>query len=314
MITVTFSGDAALRICQRRWFFTSLVAHPTAKKDWIRREAHILRQLVHPPAWAGKLIHTTLEKLVLPAVCEGSLPDINDIVGYARSLMERQAEFSRKKMYRSISKAQAGGDFCALFADEYDDGLTLSQRDDTEWRVVTALTNIPALQSLWATLKLAQPHFIEHAFRVHLPNGMLEAKPDLGLVRGRRVTIVDWKSWASWTADPGDQLHFYAHALGKYWSSRGLRAQDFELIGVNLLQGAVASITCTEEDLDAADDRVLEFEEQAKTLVRGRSWSEIPLRSLGTPRHPETCTSCKFRKICRDAVSSTQEGTLWAAL
>ena len=120
MITVSFSSDATVRTCERRWFLGSIVAHPTANKDLIRREARLLRQLVYPEAWAGKIIHSTLEDIVVPAVREdGRLPNSDKILAHALDLMQRQAEFSRKRLYRTISKSKAGKDFCALYADEY---------------------------------------------------------------------------------------------------------------------------------------------------------------------------------------------------
>jgi hypothetical protein len=313
MTTVTFSADATLRVCERRWFFNSLVAHPTAKKEWIRREAHVLRQLTHPPAWAGKIIHTTIEDVVLPAVRAGHLPDVDAALAYARTLLKQQAEFSQKRRYRQTSKTKAGRDFCALFVDEYEDGLTQSQLEDTEWRVATALTNIPNMRDLWTSVQGAGQCFVEHSFRVRLEAALLEAKPDLVLLSGRRVIIVDWKSWTSFTADPGDQLRFYAHVLRQYWSRRGLKAQDFALLSVNLLRGTKTFVPCTEQDLNSAEDRIVEFLERSGSLLRDRSWSDIPVYTLGTPRSPETCDHCKFRSICRDAVPPAQEGELWAA-
>ncbi len=42
MTTVTFSADVGLRVCERRWFLRSAVAHPTAKKERMRREACVV--------------------------------------------------------------------------------------------------------------------------------------------------------------------------------------------------------------------------------------------------------------------------------
>lgn len=315
MITVTFSGDATLRTCERRWFFASIVAHPTANKEWIRREAHLLRQLVHPEAWAGRIIHSTLEDIVIPAVRRGGLlPSSAEIVTHARDLMQRQTKFSEKRLYRRISKSKAGRDFCALYAHEYGAGLTKAQRDEVEFRVTTALGNVSRVETLWPEVKTAQRLFIESSFRVRLDSAILEVKPDLIMVSAGRIKIVDWKCWASLTADPSDQLRFYAHVLMKYWSSQRLRANDFDLIGVNLLNGSVTPVTCTEEHLDEADDRVSECIERTQSILQGRSWQDIGLRSLGAPRSPSTCEFCKFRGICRDAIPQTKEEELCLAL
>lgn len=310
MTTVNFSSDMVLRVCERRWFLSSVVAHPTAKKERIRRDAHILRLLTTPPAWAGNIIHATLEDKILPAVRAGQNPDVTDALTYAHTLLERQAQFSQQRRYKAISKTKAGRDFCALFADEYGQGLTQDERTDTERRVTTALLNIPKMHSLWPVIHSASEYWIENSFRVRLDGAVLEAKPDLVLRSGRAVTIVDWKSWTSLTADPGEQLHFYAHTLQHYWSRQSLRVGDFTLLGVNLLEGRIIPVHCTEPGLDAVDDRIFEFRERTDALLCGRSWSDVPLRALGAPRGADTCTYCKFVSICRDAVPVAQEGVV----
>jgi hypothetical protein len=314
MITVSFSSDATVRTCERRWFLASIVAHPTANKDRIRREARLLRQLVHPEAWAGRIIHSTLEDVVIPAVCEGGLPTSEKILAHALDLMRRQEEFSRKKLYRNISKSKAGKDFCALYADEYDGGLTKPQREQVEFRVTTALGNVPRVETLWSEVKTTQRLFIEYSFRIRLYDAIIEAKPDLVIVSPGRIKIVDWKCWASLTADPSDQLRFYAYVLMKYWSNQKLQPKDFDLLAVNLLNGSLAPVTCTEEHWDETDDRILEFIERVDNILQGRSWQDIALRNLGIPRSPSTCESCKFRRICRDAVPQTREEELCLAL
>ena len=72
------------------------MAHPTANKDLIRRDARLLRQLVHPEAWAGRIIHSTLEDFVIPAVREGDLPKSEKMLTHALDLLQRQAEFSER--------------------------------------------------------------------------------------------------------------------------------------------------------------------------------------------------------------------------
>jgi hypothetical protein len=314
MITASFSSDATVRVCERRWFLASVVAHPTANKDPIRRDARLLRQLMHPEAWAGRIIHSVLEELVIPAASEsGRLPSSDQLIDQALNLMRRQEEFSRQKLYRSIPKSKAGGDFCALYADEYDGGLTTVQREQVEFRVTTASGNAPRVETLWCELNTAQRLFIEHSFRIRLHGALVEAKPDLVIVSSGRIKIVDWKCWTSLTADPCDQLRFYAYVLLKYWSNHKLLPKDFDLFAVNLLNGSVAPVTCTEEHWDEADDRILEFIERANNILRGRSWQDIGLRNLGIPRSPSTCESCKFRRICRDALPQTREEELCLA-
>lgn len=315
MITVSFSSDATVRVCERRWFLASVVAHPTANKDLIRRDARLLRQLVHPQAWAGRIIHSTLEEVVIPTACEsGRLPNSDHIIAHALDLMRRQEEFSHKKLYRNISKSKAGKDFCALYADEYDGGLTKVQREQVEFRVTTALGNVPRVETVWSELKTTQRSFIEHSFRIRLHGAVIEAKPDLIMISSGRTKIVDWKCWASLTADPSDQLRFYAYVLMKYWSNQKWQPKDFDLFGVNLLNGSMAPVTCAEEHWDEADDRILEFIERADNILQGRSWQDIALRNLGVPRSPSTCESCKFRRICRDALPQTREEELCLAL
>lgn len=315
MITVSFSSDATVRVCERRWFLANVVAHPTANKDLIRRDARLLRQLVHPEAWAGRIIHSTLEEVVIPAACEsGRLPSPDQLIAQALNLMRRQEEFSRKKLYRSISKSKAGRDFCALYADEYDGGLTTVQREQVEVRVTTALGNAPRVETLWSEVNTAQRLFIEHSFRIRLHDALVEVKPDLVIVSSGRTKIVDWKCWASMTSDPSDQLRFYAYVLMKYWSNQKLQPKDFDLLAVNLLKGSLVPVTCTEEHWDETDDRILEFIERADNILQGRSWQDIALRNLGVPRSPSTCESCKFRRICRDALPRTREEELCLAL
>jgi hypothetical protein len=280
----------------------------------MRRDARLLRQLVHPEAWAGRIIHSILEEIVIPAASESRrLPNPGQLIAQALDLMRRQEEFSRKKLYRFISKSKAGRDFCALYADEYDGGITKEQRDQVEFRVTTALGNTPNVETLWPELKIAQRLYIEDSFRIRLHNALVEVKPDLVIVLSERIKIVDWKCWASMTSDPSDQLRFYAYVLMKYWSNQKLQPEDFELLAVNLLNGSLSRVSCSEEHWDEADDRILEFIERADNVLQGRSWQDVALRSLGIPRSPSTCESCKFRRICRDALPQTREEELCLA-
>jgi len=311
MIVASFSSDATLRICERRWFLGSVVAHPTAKKDPLRREAHLLRQLMHPQAWAGQIVHTTVEKLVLPAVQRGELPEAQELIAYGRNLIAIQAEFSKRKLHRVNSKANAGKEFCALFADEYNGGLTIAEREEVDDRVVLALGNLARLETLWSQVRASSNISIERPFRVPLDGAILEAKPDLVILSGSLVTVVDWKCWTSLTADPSDQLRFYAHILTRFWDSRTLRADDFNLLGVNLLTASIIPVTILDADLDHADDRATEFLEHANGILDGRDWYEIDLRALSGPRNPNTCERCKFRGMCRDGSHTLKEQTSW---
>jgi hypothetical protein len=317
MIVSSFSSDAILRICERRWFLGSVVAHPTAKKDPLRREAHVLRQLMHPQAWAGRTVHTIIEQLVLPAVQKGKLPETCELIAYSQDLLKRQAEFSRQRLYRTVSKSRAGDQFCALFQDEYGQGLSPAELQEVEERVRVSLANVAKLGSLWSEVRTSQRVLPENSFRIILEGATLEAKPDLVFLSQGGTTIVDWKCWASLTADPSEQLRFYAYLLARYWNTRNLKAKDFRLLAVNLLAGSTTRVECSDDDLDLSDDRVTEFLERARNIIDGRSWSQIDLRALYGPRNPETCERCKFRGVCRDAlpasdaVSAPKEGTLW---
>ena len=310
MSSISFSADATLRICERRWLLGAVIAHPTAK-DTFRREAHLLRQLTHSVAWAGKIVHSILERSVIPAVRGGEVPSTSYLIDRACELLRKQADFSRQKLYRTVSKATAPDDFCALFADEYGKGLAETDRKDAEDRVILALSNAVGLDQLWSDVHHATRIFPESPFRVTLEGAVLEAKPDLVLLSGHRITVIDWKCWTSLTADPSDQLRFYAYVLGRYWQNRNIRPEDFRLLAVNLFTPSVVEVACEPGHLDDADDRITEFLERSRDVLDGRGWEDIPLRSLKGPRNPETCQRCKFRGICRDAAPATKEGTQW---
>ncbi|GEM_PF-4079986 len=310
MTVVSFSADATLRICERRWLLSAVIAHPTAK-DALRREAHCLRQLAHPAAWAGKVVHSILERSIIPMIRSGKPLDGLHLIDDARELLRKQEDFSRRRLYRTTAKATAPDDFCALFADEYGIGLTEADRKEAEDRVTLALSNAVRLDELWSDVRNAAIIYPEYPFRVNLASAVLEAKPDLVLISGSTATVIDWKCRTSLRADPSDQLRFYAYVLDRYWQNRKRRPEDFRLQAVDLFTPSFVEVSCEPKHFDEADDRVTEFLEHSLDLLDGRRWEDIPLRSLRGPRNPGTCESCKFRGICRDTAPAIKEGTQW---
>lgn len=62
----SFSTDRCFRRCQRQYFFQHVAAWHNAR-DPVRRESFLLKQVKSLDLWQGSLVHTGIERFVLPA-------------------------------------------------------------------------------------------------------------------------------------------------------------------------------------------------------------------------------------------------------
>lgn len=95
----SYSAHGAMRRCQRLLVFYQVMASHAAR-DPDRREAYVLKQFRHLPAWQGSLVHDVLSSRFLADVRAGRRADAAALTAAARDLARRQYDFSAARRYR----------------------------------------------------------------------------------------------------------------------------------------------------------------------------------------------------------------------
>ena len=139
----SINRSKAFQKCQRKWYFSEIVAQPKAK-DGIRREAYFLKQLKSIYAWRGSIVDTVIHKLIAPNLLRHRTPDVAEVLDYAARLMKSQINFAKEQKYRQlgVTKSNSGENFCALYELEYDNKLDDESLRRAEGEALLSLKNL----------------------------------------------------------------------------------------------------------------------------------------------------------------------------
>jgi hypothetical protein len=304
----SFSGERSFNRCQRQFFIREFVASHSPR-DPVRREYFVLKQLKTLDEWHGLLVHSGIEKMVVPLLSANARPNWDQVIAKTVKMAERQRGFSRAKRYRdaTLSKAKAGDDYCALLC--HDDGrdLTPEEWDTTVGVVEIAFRNLAGLDRLWEVIEGKRKYFPEMHMHLTYDGAHIVVKPDLVCFRrfGEPI-IVDWKvSEAMGGSDARTQMGVYAWAMSRssQWSVKKL--EDVELLEVQLLKPAVFSHTCDEDVLIEIENRVFRSIDEIRSLCGDGNYKSLDQADFEMARNANTCALCPFRKLCAASLAKT---------
>ena len=307
----SFSAHRTFIQCQRKWFFMQKVANSRAKKDPVRREAYLLKQLRSMPAWRGGIVDTTIEMAVVPALRRGELPSRSSVIDYARNLSRAQARFALDRRYREpgMTKTGAGTNYAAFFDVEYGGGSDLTASiQAVEEEVDIALNNLLSRVDFLRMLAGSDWLGAQRSLSFNLSADLsVRAHPDLvAFFNGAAPLIVDWKVSARRADDYWLQLAVYALALSstnphRDWPSAAsigdIDPTEVRLIEANLLTNQFKEHRVSEEDLDELRELILDSAWEMEIVgapVDGRMAPE----EVETAWNPRSCEYCNLRKIC----------------
>ena len=299
----SFSTDSRMRRCERQVFFSNIAACHNAR-DPLRKESFLLGQLKSLEAWRGLIVHQAVEKLILPYWRAHQAVPWDRVIATARSLGERQFDFSAKRRYRELgmSKKKAEGDYCALFAHEFDTPLTPDDVHAVLDGAEKALRNLSTLVDFLKHIEGRNYYRSETPLSAEYNGVRIKGQVDL-IFSGKygHYGVVDWKDYETVSSsDARRQMSLYAWLMcrSEAWpvSSPG----NIELWEVKMGQPVAVGHTVDQDAFDELEDFIYRSTERLKSLCGDGSYQASDLENFAHTENPNSCKFCPYRNICRE--------------
>lgn len=258
------------------------------------------KQAIDVALWRGNLLHSTIEKCLLPSLKKGEKPNFEMAQKWLLRLIERQTEFSGMGKYREFSKEKAGDSYAVLRADLTGSGVTAGELDELKETSLLALDNLETrFAELLERAQYAKKLESEKEIRFSLDDRIrIEAIVDLIIEESDgRVVIVDWKAGLNLSANAREQLHVYAYAVmnSNWW--RNLTCEKIDLIEANLMTGDSFIYPVTDDDLADVDDRIFSGSLLLEPIFERKVEECLP-EDFAPAESPGTCEWCVLKEIC----------------
>lgn len=220
----------------------------------------------------------------------------------------RQFAFSATGRYREdgLSKTAAGEDFCALFDHEYGRSNGADPLPQVQATVAQCFRTLCGFNDLLTHLSRREWYGVEYRLTSNLEEASLAVQFDLLFFRGRRKpTIVDWK--VEHAGDNSRQMGVYALALTRSPRWPDIRAEDIEILEVNLLTGAIRRHRVTQERVEEAEDFVLQSMTNISALTGDHRYESQRPEDYEVAHSPMTCEYCPFQRLCVEVERRCQD-------
>lgn len=309
----SFSADRCMRRCQRQYFLQQVAAWHNAR-DPVRKESFLLKQVKTLELWTGSLVHRGIELYVVPALQTRRPIDWQRATAETSAMARRQFEFSKARRYREekIVKGKAGDDYCALLGHETEDGVPPAELERVLGTVERAFLHFSEMGELLAEISGRDRYWPELEVRLAYDAARIEVRIDLLFFRDYgKPTIVDWKVSESLGASDADlQTALYGWALCQHPSWVVTKAEDCELLEVQLLTKTVMRHRATQETFDRLEDRIYRSVSTIKSLRGSEKYDLADLENYDFAENPNSCVFCSHRLLCRQlaAEGATKTG------
>ena len=297
------SASRAFDRCQRQFYFSQVMAWHTTN-DLLRRRAHFLKQIQQPTWWPGRIVHRAIERWALPEIKRGQWPDTDQVIFQARDLAQRQFLFSQTGAHRTISKTDAGDQYCVLAPHYFEKAVESDMFDKALATIDEALRNLLNNQQMRHFLIGRQLYRWEYSLHFKMEGTTVRAVPDLLMLSdsGMGLDIVDWKV-ATAASSYHSQVAIYALAARETgWLADYARAGLTGYV-VNLLEPKPAialkdPYVVDEHILAATVDAIYESIERIRALTGDRKYSQLDIERFEYASSAGTCTLCNWRELC----------------
>jgi hypothetical protein len=316
------SADWALQRCRRRFWFQYLHADPRAVWGSAARETNILSNIQTYETWRGSLVHTIIQKFVIPSLRDGHLPSENFLHNAALELATRQIEFSAKRLYRSnnMTKSKAGDAYAALWEDEFGELNSTLSKNEAMDEALLALSNLLTFKDLLSDL--SEYSWMEAEATIELKGNTgipVTGRVDLlAISRDRNINLdalylIDWKLVRNLSYDYAPQLWLYAYLIDSnrttdYKDSSfnqssfpdDIKSLPKHLLEVNLLQKEIEEVGWNEQIRSQVEDRIFRGIRRIQAILDGRSYRSIEASELYPTENSNNCIYCPFRGPCQN--------------
>lgn len=305
----SFSKSNIFRQCQRRWYFMDIMASH-GKKNKIRRQAFLLKQLQSIHAWRGNLVDKVIEKKIIPMIRYGRSPaaNENEIIDFMINLMEKQIDFgiNQRHLEEGMTKTKAEDIYCAFYDIEYNGSLDENKLENAKNEALISIKNL-IHSELVKEFEKEKPYLIpQRPLSYAIDGNTIRAVPDLiALYRHKPPTIVDWKVHIG-SADYRMQLGIYAFVLANGNTHSDFKSYErllpdptkYRLIECQLLNNKNRFYSLTEADSIEIEDKIYNSMMSMEILTSGQDFHSLDFRDFDTPYSEKTCNNCQFKKIC----------------
>jgi hypothetical protein len=298
----SFSADRCWRRCQRQFFLQHIAAWHNAR-DPVRRESFLLKQVKTVELWQGMLVHRGIEKFVVPQWQARQAVDWSRAIELTTAMARSQFEFSTKRLYREpgLTKEKAGDDYCALAGHESGAGVSDTVLDGVNKVIERSFSNLAGMQDFLAEISGRERYWCELEVLVTYDAARIDAHIDLLFFRGfGKPTIVDWKISESHGGSDADlQTSLYAWALCQHPKWHVTRAEDCELLEVQLLSSTVLRHRADQGTFDRLEDRIYRSVNSLQAMGVSDGYNLADLSRYDFASNPNSCAFCSMRSLCQ---------------
>lgn len=296
--------------CPRKYFFSNVLASNAKNAEPIRKQAYWLKKSVNFEMWAGNIVDTIMNTVIIPSFQIKEIPNFEEAVKKSLDLAREQFIFSKNGLYKQQNETVAGEKYCVLEIHENDEVYEELELLRVVEKIKTAILNIPKIK--FQNGKLLVEYLMEAKWlapneqRRHLRIGSANMSPQIDLLmsHGNQQIVIDWKVADSKFSNYERQLLACGTVI---YRKREQKAKedgwlwDFNQIGlyeVNLYRGVIKEYNFNEEKYHEIVDLVSNTTEDIERLFRGRNPMDVPLKEYGFYRKEITCETCSFKHLC----------------
>lgn len=308
-VKYSYSGVNTLRLCNRKFYFSTLLANH-GRKVAVRRKAYELKHMQNLKMWQGSVVDKMMEKSIIPAIREKHDLDFVLFSQQAIELAKRQFKYSLHQMYKdpSLRKSEVEDDFCILDIHELGRDYTETELAETYAVIGQCVLNIPSIimpdgQLLIEFLKECNqlvPNVSN--WMVRIEQARLTPQIDLIAYHNWKPVVIDWKLSQSYSSDYSRQLllcglTIYLKRLENS-DKQPYKMEDILLFEVNLLKSVVKEHKFSQREVNELIDYITLTSYDLKLLtVKGEN-SEINIEDFELTDDEGHCRLCNFRPLC----------------
>lgn len=258
------------------------------------RELYVLKRLSSRWQWAGSVVHSALERVLLAARAGRPFPPVDDLVRRVRDRARAEWVGSREKSYWRDPKNSVG-----LVEHEYADAVA-----SEEWKTLWDQVIEGSLRSFYASDTLSRiqriprehwltvdelDHFVFEGTKVWVAIDFAYRDPE------GRVHLLDWKTGREHDVDHV-QLGIYALYAQQKW---GVPTEQV-VGGLVYLQGGAnrVNVQVDAAALDQCRDTMRGSIEAMKSRLDDRARNLAAADQFPLPDERERCRQCPFRRPC----------------
>lgn len=309
----SISGYKLFNKCQRRWYYSNIVADGRVKNDPFRKEVTILSKLQTVDAWRGSIVDDIISRLLVNSINNKRPIKKDYFLGEAMTAFKNQLEYAACQTYREPGRRISDDkDFASLLNYEFGIELKEAELNRLKQDINDALTNFLDNKEFIDYLKSAKYLVSQRTLLYHFDRFNIRAIPDLiAFFENEPPHIFDWKVHTFGTNSYDEQLISYAIALFKVAQSKP--HVDFPQ---NIGKYAVYDYKLTEyqllhpERIKRDYEVTIEAIEDLSAKISGsiiemymkgcdKKYSQLEVENFSTTMYIDNCHNCSFKKICK---------------